>query len=121
MSVISNPLSPIRPINSTVNLTCTVELSSAVDIPVVVNLKWTGPAMFSRSSTKRLQGPANVTATSTINSFGRDNSGNYSCAVNITSTSPFVSSSTESLQSVRVTVGKPQINLPPPHPLEIAL
>ena len=39
----SHPVRIIRPIGSNVTLTCTVELSPVVDVPVTVNTVWTGP------------------------------------------------------------------------------
>ena len=43
--VTSNISNLVRPVGSTVALTCTVELSPAVDVSVNVNTVWTGPAV----------------------------------------------------------------------------
>ena len=51
VTVTSDPVSPIRPIGSAVSLSCTVELSPAVDVPVTVNTVWTGPDRFMTTNT----------------------------------------------------------------------
>ena len=75
---------------ASVTLTCTVELSSAVDVPVTVNTEWTGPTdvMFK---------PANPVPTVMVNtttyvilyvstvSVGAATTGSYSCQATITS------------------------------------
>ena len=59
--VSSDPVSPIWPVGSDVNLTCTVELSPAVDVPVTVNTVWTGPDGFMTTNTAQ---PVTTTYTS---------------------------------------------------------
>ena len=107
----SDPDSPIRPIDSSVNLTCTADLGSAIDISVDVNFEWTGPDGFSRRYSQTLQGPSNATDIATVNSLGRDESGNYTCSVLLNSTSSFINNSNEESTSVRVTVGKLKLYL----------
>ena len=108
MTVTSDPVSPIWPVGSTITLICTVELSPAVDGPVTVNTVWTGPAGFSTTNTAQAMAGSTTTYTSTamVSSFGRDQSGNYSCAATVSSTShsSFLVDSTTS-SSIRVTVG----------------
>ena len=103
VTVTSVPLSPIRPVGSAVTMTCAVELSSMVDIPVTVVTEWTGPAGFN------IEQPVSVgyTSTALISPFGRNNSGIYTCRATVSSTSPnqFVRDSVKS-SSARVTVGK---------------
>ena len=103
VTVTSVPLSPIRPVGSAVTVTCVVELSSMVDIPVTVVTEWTGPAGFNIAQ------PVSVgyTSTALISPFGRNNSGIYTCRATVSSTSPnqFVRDSVKS-SSARVTVGK---------------
>ena len=97
----SSHSNPIQPVGSTVTLTCTVELSPAVDVPVTVNTEWTGPAKFTNTGTaQRMENTTTYTSTAMVSSFGRDQSGVYNCtaAVGITRT---MSSGTR-----RVTVGK---------------
>ena len=78
-------------VGSTVTLTCTVELSPAVDVPVTVNTVWTGPDGFMTTSTaQRMGSTTTYTSTAMVSSFGRDQSGNYTCTAtvgpNLTST-----------------------------------
>ena len=49
--VTSHPVSPVQAIGSNVTLTCAVELSPAVDVPVTVNTVWTGQAEFMSNAT----------------------------------------------------------------------
>ena len=77
-------------IDSSINLTCTVELSPLVDVPVTVTTEWTGhgPAGFMTSNTAQLvMGSDPTTYTSTamvsLSRSGRDQSGNYTCKVAI--------------------------------------
>ena len=106
MTVISIPLSPIRPVGSAVTVTCAVKLSSMVDIPVSVVTEWTGPAGFMTTNTAQ---PVSVDYASTaiISPFGRNNSGIYTCRATVSSASvnAFVRESVTS-SSARITVGK---------------
>ena len=67
------------------NLTCTVELSSAVDIPVTVNTEWTRSdrVMFMPASTIPAVMVNITTYTSTI-TFDAANNGSYTCNATIT-------------------------------------
>ena len=69
-----------------VNLTCTVELSSAVDVPVTVNTEWTGPAdvMFMPANPVPAVMVNTTTYISTI-SVGAARTGSYTCQATITS------------------------------------
>ena len=78
--VTNDPVSPIRPVGSDINLTCTVELSPAVNVPVTVNTVWTGPDEVALSpTTPVMKNFTRYTSTAMVNSFGRDQSGNYTC------------------------------------------
>ena len=79
----------------TVNLTCTVELSHSVDVSVTVNSEWSGPDGFVTANTAQPVMGSSTTYTSTVmvRSFGRDQSGNYTCRANVSSTSPYIMSS----------------------------
>ena len=92
---------------SSPNLTCTVKLSSAVDIPVTVNTVWTGPAGFIRNDTAQSVMGSNTTYTSTviISSIGRYQSANYTCRVTVGIASSFFRE-TIGYSSSRITVGK---------------
>ena len=95
VTVTSNMTNPIWPIGSNVNLTCTVKLSSAVDVPVTVNTVWTGPAGFSTNVTAQPVTGSTTTYTSTaiVRSFEREQSGNYTCRATLTFESSFVEAS----------------------------
>ena len=94
-------------VGSTVTLTCTVELSPAVDVPVTVNTVWTGPDGFMNTSTAQpvMGSTTTYTSTAMVSSFGRDQSGDYTCTATVNSTSSFITGSMGS-SSTRVTVGK---------------
>ena len=109
VDVTSHPVSPIWPIGSNVTLTCTVELSPAVDVPVTVNTVWTGPAGFMRTnSAPSVMGNTttyNINSTAVVMSFNRNKSGDYICRATVTSESaPFIAYS--SLSGIkRITAG----------------
>ena len=91
---------PIRPIGSTVTLTCTVVLAEYVEC-LTVNTEWIGPNGFSENGiAHRMGSTTTYTSTAMVSSFGRDQSGNYTCTATVNSINVTVSSST------RVTVGK---------------
>ena len=85
--LMSAPVTPIRPIGSNVTLICTMEFSPLVDVPLTVNTVWTGPAGYITTKTAQSVMGSTTTYTSTamVSSFGREQSGNYTCTV-----SPFV-------------------------------
>ena len=71
---------------ASVTLTCAVELSPAVDVPVTVNTEWTGPAdvMFMPANPV----PAvmvNITTYISTVSVGAARAGSYTCRAAITS------------------------------------
>ena len=116
VNIISHPVSPIVE-GTCVTLTCTVELGPSVvesDLSVLMV-----DAQLSRDGTPlNLTGPtvAGTTFTYTIqlNSFGRNDSGNYTCTATARSQSPlpYISSSgtTSSSSMVRVITGKTKLS-----------
>ena len=110
MSITSNKASPIRPIGSIVTLTCVVELSPSVDVSVIVNTVWTGPAGFMTTNTAQPVMGSNTTHTSTamVHSFGRDQSGQYICTAHVTSlhNSQYTTDSTTVYGAAQVTIGE---------------
>ena len=93
----SDPVSPIQLYKySNITLTCTVELSSAVDIPVTVNTVWTGPAGFSTSYTAQPAMGSTYISTHIVRSFNRNKSGKYICRATVSSVSPDLPSSSQS-------------------------
>ena len=94
---------------SSPTLTCAVELSPAVNVPVTVNTALTTPAGFMSTSTAQpvMGSSNNYTSTFLISSFGRSNSGVYFCAATISLPSnAYISDSSTVTHSVRVTTGE---------------
>ena len=93
---------------ASVTLTCTVELHRSVDTSLSVVTEWSGPPGFVTTRTAQAVTGSTTTYTSTyvVISFGRNESGNYSCATNITSTSLFLIDSEEQVNTSRITIGK---------------
>ena len=109
MTVTSDPDIPIRPVESDVSVTCTVELSPAVDVPVSVNTVWTGPDGFMTTVTAQHMGSTTAyTSTIMVTSFGREKFGNYSCTASISSDSLLTSET--KVGSLRITSGKIDLN-----------
>ena len=83
-----------------------------MDIPVTVNTVWTGPDGFLTTNTAQrvMRRTTTYTSTAMVSSFGREQSGVYTCTATVNSASSLVSSSMGSV-SVRVTVGKPKSSL----------
>ena len=98
----------IRPVGSAVTMTCTVELSPVVNIPVTVMTEWTGPAGFAANITAQpMEGSTmNYASTAEVDSLERNESGVYTCMATITTTSPFLRDSASNNRTARITVGK---------------
>ena len=75
-----------------------MELSPAVDVPVTVNTVWTGPDGFMTTNTAQpvMGSTAIYTGTTIVSSFGRNQSGNYSCTATVSSNSSFLYNSSVS-------------------------
>ena len=106
----SDPASPVRPIGSDVTFTCTVELSPAVDVPVIINVQLTNPAgnPLTTTSTPLLSGSIH-TSTAMVSSFGRNQSGNYTCTATVSSPFLFFTDSGPQSTTIKVTVGENHI------------
>ena len=95
--ITSSPTSPIRPVGSTVTLTCTVDLDPLVnDVPVTVNAQITGP-----TGVLMIVNTTEYTSTSIVSSFGRNQSGEYTC----TSTVELLTTTVELLTASRFITG----------------
>ena len=101
---------PIPPFGSSVTLTCAVVFSSVVDVPVTVNTAVTNPDGFMIASTTQpvMRSSTNYATTSMISSFGRSDSGTYTCraTVSLSSTNAYISDSNTVIHLVRVTTGE---------------
>ena len=76
-------------------LTCTVELSPAVDVPVTVSTVWTGPDGFMTANVAQpvMGSTTTYNSTAMVSSFGRDQSGVYTCTATVSSTSQYLTGS----------------------------
>lgn len=105
MSVVSDPISPIRPIGSDVTLTCTVELSTAVNVSVTINIQLTDPSWnVLTATTTYVFGLRHIT-TAIVSSFQRAQSGVYICTATVIPPSLFLNTVSQSA-AVRVTTAK---------------
>ena len=111
VSVTSTPSSPVNNIVSTVTVNCVVELSPALRASDVSLLMM--DIRMSRDGTQQtLTGPtvtgSTVTYTRRFGSFGRNDSGNYTCTVNIRPTGPtasYIIGSAERTSTSEITIG----------------
>ena len=109
VTVTNDPISTIKPfVSPNVTLSCTVELSPAVDVPVTVNTEWTGPHGFMTRNVAHLVMGKTTTYISAlvISSFVRNPSGNYTCSAILSSTSQFLSDSLPESDIKTITTGK---------------
>ena len=83
--ITSTPVSPIRPIGSTVTLTCTVDLSPLVDVPVTVRAQISAPSgvIITPVTNSVMDSSTRYTSTATVSLFGREQSGEYTCMANV--------------------------------------
>ena len=115
VTITSDQDNPIRPVGSSVKVTCTahVDLSSRpeIDISLTVDIHLTGPTRrpFTNASFGVLQ-PSYAyanTSSAIISSFGRNDSGLYTCTATISSRAPNVFLTAHSTpHSVQITTGK---------------
>ena len=89
-----------------VTMTCTVELSPAIDVPITVNIHLSDPAGRTLTTTTPAVSGSNYTAIAMVNSFGRNESGNYTCTADIASSSLFFTNSGSKSTMAHVTVGE---------------
>ena len=105
---VAPPAVPI--VESSINLTCTVELSPLVDVPVTVTTEWTGPAGFMTSNIahQTIGTPTiNYTSTAMVSSStsGREQMGSYTCKATVRAVSSSLLDSVGYSSSSRVIVG----------------
>jgi hypothetical protein len=103
-----NPLM-IRPVGSTVTLTCMADLDPAIsDVPVTVNIQLSDPAGSPLATTAPSVSGSSYTIAATISSFGRSHSGVYTCTATVSQSpsNPFLSDSSSQSETFRVTTGE---------------
>jgi hypothetical protein len=112
--VIRNRTNPTWPIGDNVILICVVELSPVVDIPVIVNTTWRGPAGFMDNLMAQPHTAANTSYSSmaTVSFFENTHSGDYTCTAEVmameVSLSQYLNDSTRiASNETRITTGKP--------------
>ena len=109
MTLTSSTPSPVQPIGSVVNLTCIVHITDATDISVTLKTIWTGPGQFVTISTSQpiLESSTTYTSRAMISSFGRNESGKYTCTAGLSSASTnlYVINSSATSSSIRITTG----------------
>ena len=102
VTVSSSPITA----GSSVTVICTVELNQYVDVGLTVDIQWTGPDSVVISPTDPFMESTNrYTSTITFMSFGRAQSGVYTCSATISSDT-LMTSGTEIVGMERITVGK---------------
>ena len=111
--VITNtPVSPIRPIDSTVTLVCIVDLSPLVDVPVNVTARISAPldVVITPVTNSVMENATRYTSTATVSPFGRDQSGEYTCMANVelVTANPFIigGSGVTGMDRINVSTGK---------------
>ena len=106
-----NPLL-VSPIGSTVTLTCTADLDPAIDVPVTVNIELSDPAGNPLTATAPSVSGSTYSSMATISSFGRNDSGLYTCsaAVSPSPSNSFLSDSSSRSETLRITIGEIIIN-----------
>ena len=95
-------------VGSDVILMCTVDLDPAVDVSVTVDTVWSGPDGFMNTTTAQpvMGSTATYTSTARVSSFGRNQSGNYSCEATISPTNMLTTDRNSKSGMAVVTVGK---------------
>ena len=109
VTITSYPVSPVQPVGTNVTLTCNVELDRLVDVPLTVNTVWTGPDNLNRNIiTQRMGNTTTYTSTVMVSSFGRYQSGDYTCTATVSSASSesFIISPAPESATSRITVGE---------------
>ena len=101
--------SPIPPVGSTVTLTCTVDLSPSVDIPVTVTAQISAPmgVTITPVTNSVMESTTRYTSTATVGPFGRIHSGEYTCMANVrlVTANPFIIGGSGVTGMARITVG----------------
>ena len=91
---------------SSPNLTCTVELSPAVDIPVNVNTEWNSPDMTMVTTTSSVM--ESLTRYTIMANIDAARNGNYTCRASIDSSSQFITGSGMTSGLITITIGEYQ-------------
>ena len=100
--MVTTPVDPIIA-GSSSNLTCTVKLSPAVDVPVTVNTVWTGPALTIVTTTSLvMESFTRYIATAMVDAA---KNGSYTCQATVSSSSQFTTGGGSMSATTNITVG----------------
>ena len=88
---------------SSPNLTCTVELSPSVDVPVTVETVWSGPASTTVTTTNLMM--ESLTRYIILGMVDEARNDNYICQATVSSSSAFTTSGGMTSGSTTITVG----------------
>ena len=109
MNITSQPSGTVS-VGDQFTLTCTVEVLTSVniDVPVSVSVLFTAPSGLPVSVTTSSVSGSTYTSTAVIPSWGRDQSGFYTCTAKYQSmpSSSFVTDSDTKSARIRVTIGR---------------
>ena len=104
----TNPLM-VRPIGSTVSLTCMADFNPVISIPgVTVNIQLSDPAGSPLTATTPSVSGSTYSIMATISSFGGNQSGVYTCTATVSPSPPnlFLSGGGSQPATLRVTTGE---------------
>ena len=104
-SVAVTPPTGIIIAGSSPSLTCTVDLTTAVDIEVTVSTVWTGPDMMT-TVTPTSSVMINLTRYVIMANVDAARGGNYTCQASIDSSSQFIAESGMTSGSTNINVGE---------------
>ena len=88
---------------SSPNLTCTVELSPSVDVPVTVETVWSGPASTTVTTTNLMM--ESLTRYIILGMVDEARNGSYTCQATVSSSSEFTTGGGMTSGSTNITVG----------------
>ena len=107
--ITSSLASPIRPVGSAVTLTCTVDLSLLVDVPVTVNTQFSAPTgvTITPVTNSVMENTTRYTSTAMVSPFGRNQSGEYACTatVELVTANPLIIDGTGVNGMDKITIG----------------
>ena len=99
----------VRPVGSTVTLTCMADFDPVISVPgVTVNIELRDPAGSPLTATTPSVSGSTYSSMATISSFGRDQSGLYTCSATVSPSPPnsFLSGGGSQTETLRVTTGE---------------
>ena len=108
MIIRSNKLNPIRPVGSSITLTCIVGLQYSTvhtTVALMVTIHLTNPAgVVLNTTVHSVSGPTYI-STATVDSFERTQSGVYTCEATLSSPSSYLSESSTLTEEIHLSSG----------------